>query len=243
MNITMVFTIAYSFHWWALLDCEKVHLVNNFPVDICFPVHVHISFQIWATLSNWMKDDSYSLKTSFKWPYTVSNIILYCYCSVVQSCLTLWDPMDCSMPDFPVHHQLLELAQIHVHWVGDAIQPCHPLLSPSSPLLLLPSILPNIWVFSNDIQYNNYPGGGNGNPLQYSCLENPLDRGLQSMGSESRTRLSNWDTHTHTHDNYQSSRFFLGYCESVEIKHMLQLLSSTETYALPCVKLDSYSIS
>ena len=44
---------------------------------------------------------------------------------------TLWDPMDCSMPCFPVHHWLLELAQTHVHRVGDAIQPSHPLLSPS----------------------------------------------------------------------------------------------------------------
>ena len=51
--------------------------------------------------------------------------------SVAQSCLTLSDPMDCSSPGFPVHHQLLELAQTHVHWVGDAIQPSHPLLSPS----------------------------------------------------------------------------------------------------------------
>ena len=51
--------------------------------------------------------------------------------SVAQSCLTLCDPMNCSMPDLPVHHQLLELTQIHVHWVGDAIQPSHPLLSPS----------------------------------------------------------------------------------------------------------------
>ena len=40
---------------------------------------------------------------------------------VTQSCLTLSDPMDCSMPGFPVHHQLLELAQTHVHGVGDAI--------------------------------------------------------------------------------------------------------------------------
>ena len=51
--------------------------------------------------------------------------------SVAQSCLTLCDPMNCSMPDLTVHHQLLELTQIHVHWVGDAIQPSHPLLSPS----------------------------------------------------------------------------------------------------------------
>ena len=50
-----------------------------------------------------------------------------------QSCLTLCDPMDCSMPSFPVQHQLLELTQIHVRWVGDAIQPSHPLLYPSPP--------------------------------------------------------------------------------------------------------------
>ena len=47
-----------------------------------------------------------------------------------QSCLTLCDPMDCSTPGFPVHHQLPELAQTHVHWVGDDIQPSHPLSSP-----------------------------------------------------------------------------------------------------------------
>ena len=53
--------------------------------------------------------------------------------SVTQSCPTLWDPMDYSTPVFPVHHQLLEFTQIHVHWVSDAIQPSHPLSSPSPP--------------------------------------------------------------------------------------------------------------
>ena len=53
--------------------------------------------------------------------------------SVAQLCLTPCDPMDCSMPSFPVHHQLLELAQTHVHWVSDAIQPSHPLSSPFPP--------------------------------------------------------------------------------------------------------------
>ena len=48
------------------------------------------------------------------------------------SCLTLCNPMDCSMTGFPVHHQLPEFTQTHVHWVGDAIQPFHPLSSPSS---------------------------------------------------------------------------------------------------------------
>ena len=53
--------------------------------------------------------------------------------SIAQSCPTLCDPMDCSTLGFPVHHQLLELTQIHVHWVGDAVQPSHPLSSPSPP--------------------------------------------------------------------------------------------------------------
>ena len=55
------------------------------------------------------------------------------FSSVTQSCLTLHDPMDCSMPGFPVHHQLPELTQTHVHRVGDAIQPSHHLLSSSLP--------------------------------------------------------------------------------------------------------------
>ena len=55
------------------------------------------------------------------------------FSSVSQSCLTLCDPMDCSMPGLPVYHQLLELTQTHVHRVGDTIQPSHPLLSPSPP--------------------------------------------------------------------------------------------------------------
>ena len=56
-----------------------------------------------------------------------------CCCLVAQSCPTLCNPMDCSSPGFPVHHQLSELAQTHVHRVGDAVQPTHPLPSPSPP--------------------------------------------------------------------------------------------------------------
>ena len=52
---------------------------------------------------------------------------------VAQSCLTLFDPMDCSTPGLPVHHQLSELTHTHAHRVGDAIQPSHPLWSPSPP--------------------------------------------------------------------------------------------------------------
>ena len=56
---------------------------------------------------------------------------------VAQSCPTLCDPMDCSTPGFPVHHQHLEFTQTHVHRVSDAIQPSHPLSSPSPPALNL----------------------------------------------------------------------------------------------------------
>ena len=55
------------------------------------------------------------------------------FSSIVQSCPTLCTSMDCSTPGFPVHHQFLELAQTHVHQVGDAIQPSHPLSSPFPP--------------------------------------------------------------------------------------------------------------
>ena len=60
-----------------------------------------------------------------------STSLVIQFSSVAQSCLTLWDPMDCSTPGFPVHYQLPEFIQIHVHWAGDAIQPSHPLSSPS----------------------------------------------------------------------------------------------------------------
>ena len=59
------------------------------------------------------------------------------FSSVTQSCLILCDPMDFSMPGLPVHHQLLERTQTHVHCISDAIQPSHPLLSSSSPVFNL----------------------------------------------------------------------------------------------------------
>ena len=55
------------------------------------------------------------------------------FSSIAQSCLTLCNPMNCSTPGLPVHHQLPEFIQTHVHRVSDAIQPSHPLSSPSSP--------------------------------------------------------------------------------------------------------------
>ena len=61
------------------------------------------------------------------------------FSSVAQSCLTLCDPMDCRTSGLPVHHQLPEFIQTHVHWVGDAIQPSHPVIPSSSCLQSFPA--------------------------------------------------------------------------------------------------------
>ena len=73
------------------------------------------------------------------------------FSSVAQSCPTLCDPMNCSTPGLPVHHQLPEFTQTHVHPVSDAIQPSHPRSSPSSPAPIPPSIR----VFSNESTLRN----------------------------------------------------------------------------------------
>ena len=93
------------------------------------------------------------------------------FSSVTQSCPTLCDPMDCSTPGFPVQDQLSKLAQTHVHRVGDAIQPSHPLSSPSplafslsrhqgfSNELVLPLRRPKYWSFSFSISPSSkHPG-------------------------------------------------------------------------------------
>ena len=114
--------------------------------------------------------------------FTSSRMIISCCCSVIHSCLTLCNPMVCSMPDFPALHYLLELAQTHVHWVGDAIQPSHPLLFPSIRVFSNESVLHirwlKYWSFSLSISLSNEYSGlisfrkGTGEP-----------GGLLSMGS------------------------------------------------------------
>ena len=88
----------------------------------------------------------FSVKVRGRWVGEKFNAELGCCCSVAQSCPTLCDPRDCSTPGPPVHHQFPELAQTHVHQVSDAIQPFHPLQSPSPPALNLSQYK----VFSNE---------------------------------------------------------------------------------------------
>ena len=106
-----------------------------------------LSFWIGSTNS---KIPDYKRTTGFLVPPIGMEVIMAFssvqFSSVAQSCPTLCDPMNRSTPGLPVHHQLLEFTQTHVHQVSDAIQPSHPLSSPSPPT----SIFPSIRVFSNE---------------------------------------------------------------------------------------------
>ena len=106
-------------------------------------IFVLLSFQSCFHCSHQVQVDSDSMKR-FKLSY--SQVLFFAstelnltstssvqLSSATQSCSTLWDPMNCSTPGFPVHHQCLEFVQTHVHRVGDAIQPSHPLPPPSPP--------------------------------------------------------------------------------------------------------------
>ena len=104
---------------------------NESVIRIRWPQYWSFSFRI-------SPSNEYSGLISFRMDYQFS--------SIVQSCPTLCDPMNRSMPGLPVHHQLPEFTQTHIHQVSDAIQASHPLLS----LFLLPSIFPSIRVFSNE---------------------------------------------------------------------------------------------
>ena len=90
----------------------------------------------------WGKLKSNMLKSSLGEDATEGTGLTKFCCSVAKSCLTLWYCVDDSTPSFPVLHCLPEFAQIHVHWVGDAIQPPHPLSSPSPALFLLVRTFP-----------------------------------------------------------------------------------------------------
>ena len=77
-------------------------------------------------------------QTSQQSKHSISlSVVFFLFSSVAQPCPTLCDPMDYSTPGLPLHCQLLEFTQTHVHWVGDAIQPSSPLSSPSSPAFYL----------------------------------------------------------------------------------------------------------
>ena len=103
-------------------------------LDLCYVLILkwgHIKCSILVSLRNMYR---YIIYIQF----FVKNFLIFIqFSSVAQLCPTLCDPMGCSTPGLPVHLQLLEFTQTHVHWVYDAIQPSHPLSSPSPPAFSL----------------------------------------------------------------------------------------------------------
>ena len=100
--------------------------------SVVIPCELYLKMSLWNTL-----DQLPLLMIQDKFIKLYLFMILQ-FSSVAQPCPTFCDPMDCSVPGLPIHHQLQEFAQTHVHWVGDAIQPSHPLSSPS-PAIFNPS--------------------------------------------------------------------------------------------------------
>ena len=114
-----------------------------------------------------------------------------CCCSVTKSCLALCDPMDCSTPGFPVLHHLLEFAQTYVHWVGDAIQPSHPVVPFSSCLQSFPASgsFPISWFSASGGQSTGALASAPVLPMNIQCWF-PLGlAGLISLQSKGLSRV------------------------------------------------------
>ena len=100
----------------------------------------HIKKQRHCSANKGPSSQSYGFSSSHVWMWELEYFLKSCsvqFSSVAQSCPTLCDPTNRSTPGLPVHHQLPESTQTNVHWVGDAIQPPHPLSSTSPPALNL----------------------------------------------------------------------------------------------------------
>ena len=118
---------------YACLHSHQLH------PSVPFPPHSHQNLLSLLFLTIATPTNVISLWFCFAFPQLLmilSNFSFYSsvqFSSVAQSCPTLCDPMNHSTPGLPVPHQLLESTKTHLHWVGDAIQPSHPLLSPFPP--------------------------------------------------------------------------------------------------------------
>ena len=113
----------------GLLPSKCIHWVKwkqHWKVACNELLQVRTTYNMWVLCSiSWIHKILLSLTKS---PFSSVQ-----FSSIAQSCPTLCDPMNCSTPGLPVHHQLREFTQTHVHWVSNAIQPSHPLSSPSPP--------------------------------------------------------------------------------------------------------------
>ena len=131
--------IGHDFMTWAFLFpslCSPLEVISEVPWIISsfyYPLTLHKLLPLTRKRLVKSSEKPPSLPSLFTFPATHSSesSAIIQFSSLTHSFPTLWDPMDCSTPGFPVHLQFLKLAQIHVHWVSDAIQPSHLLSFPS----------------------------------------------------------------------------------------------------------------
>ena len=135
---------SYSLHSWSVITVSAAQL--EWKQKLFSPETFKSKLLPWSSYSTKVqrfstsipqlndrrgKNDSRDCLFQLSQGWHIIGIIMFQFSSVAQSCPTLCDPMNCSTPGLPVHHQLVESTQTRVLWVGDAIQPSHPLLSPS----------------------------------------------------------------------------------------------------------------
>ena len=145
-------TEGFTFHWERPCCCCCCLIIHSCPTlcsswTIACQAPLSMGFprqEFWSGLPFPSPGDLPNLGIKLKSPAWQADSLPLSHlgswrktCSVTKLCLTLCDPVDCSMPGFSVLPHLPEFAQTHVHWVSDAIQPSHPLLSPSLPALNL----------------------------------------------------------------------------------------------------------
>ena len=154
---------------------------------------------------------------------------MYCFCcSVAQLCLTLCDPMDCSMPGFDILHYLWKFAQTPVHWVNDAIQTSRPLSPPSPPALNLPSIR----VFSNEsalcIRWPKYQSFSFSISASNECSElisfSKFPLGLMSWLTVLISLLSKGLSRVFQHHSWKASILWHSAFFVVQLSHLLERL-------------------
>ena len=159
------------------------------------------------------------------------------FSSVTQLCTSLCDSMDCSTPGLPVYHQLPEFTQTHIHWVGDAIQPSHPLLLPPS---IFPSIRifpnesvlrirwPKDWSFSFSISPSNECSGLTSFRMDWLDLL-AVQGTLKSLRHSSKASTD----HQNTHNFEILNKYIFITCEKA--RYTLYKLNHTNMYAQLCV--------
>ena len=147
---------------------------------------------------------------NFGWGHMVTRLICCC-CSVTKLYPTLCDPMDWSTPSFPALHYLPEFVQTHTHWVGNAIQPSHPLLPPAPPALYFSATgsFPMSWLF---------PSGGQSTGA--SASESVLPRNIQGWFPLGLTSLIHFLVANKIISNTKrTSRFLFKTMHSLPISH------------------------